>query len=185
MNETLTSIMNRRSTRIFLPEQIKDTEIETIIDTGIYAPSATNQQPWHFTVIQSKDIIDRLSSEFKTLAKNSDVEYLKKFGDNDAFHVFYHAPTVVLVSGNKSNQAAPVDCAAAVENMLIAAESMDIGSCWIGLIAFLLNSEQGEKFIKELGIPEGFKQFHAVAIGYKKNKSANALPRKENTVNYI
>ena len=190
MNETLKSIRNRRSTRGFLPEQLKDIEMQAIMDAGIYAPSATNQQPWHFTVVQNKDMIDRLNVAFKEIAGKSDNEYIRRFADNEKFHVFYNAPTVVLVSGDEKNKYASVDCAAAVENMLIAAESLqaeslEIGSCWIGLIAYLLNSEEGSEFVKELGIPEGFKQIHAVCLGYKKIKVTNAPARKENTVNYI
>lgn len=185
MNETLKSIRNRRSTRSYLSEQIKDEELQAIIDAGIYAPSATNKQPWHFTVVQNKDLIDRLSNGFKELAKNSDNEYVKKYGSNEKFHVFYNSPTVILVSGDENNNYASVDCAAAVENILIAAESLDIGSCWIGFIAYLLNSEEGSEFVKELGIPEGFKQIHAVALGYKKFSASKAPVRKENTVNYI
>lgn len=185
MNETLKNIRNRRSTRAFLPEQLKDEEMQNIIESGIYAPSATNKQPWHFTVIQSKDMIDRLSDAFKIIASKSDNEYIRRFADNERFHVFYKAPTVVLVSGEEKNEYASVDCAAAVENMLIAAESLEIGSCWIGLIAYLLNSEEAREFVKELGIPEGFKQIHAICLGYKKIIITTAPARKENTVNYI
>lgn len=185
MNETLKNIRNRRSTRLYLPEQIKEEELQAIIDAGIYAPSATNKQPWHFTVIQNKDIIDRLSDEFKKIARKSDNEYVKKYGENEKFHVFYSAPTVILVSGDENNSYSAIDCAAAVENMLIAAESLGIGSCWIGFIAYLLNSEEGKKFVKELGIPEGFKQIHSVALGYKKFNLTNAPARRENTVNYV
>jgi nitroreductase len=185
MNETLKNIRNRRSTRAFLPEQLKEMETQAIIDAGIYAPSATNQQPWHFTVIQSKDMIDRLNVAFKEIAAKSDNEYVRRFADNEKFHLFYNAPTVVLVSGDENNKYASVDCAAALENMLIAAESLEIGSCWIGLIAYLLNSEEGKGFVKELGIPQGFKQIHSAALGYKKIKITNAPKRKENTVNYI
>ena len=185
MNETLKNIRNRRSTRAFLPEQLKDMEMQAIIDAGIYAPSANNQQPWHFTVVQSKDILDRLSVAFKEVAGKSENEYIRRFADNEKFHVFYNAPTVVLVSGDKNNSYAAVNCGAAVENMLIAAESLEIGSCWIGLIAVLLNSEEGIEFVKELGLPEGFKQIHAVCLGYKKINITNAPARKENTVNYI
>ena len=185
MNETINYILSRRSTRAFGKDQIKQEELKVIIDAAIYAPSATNKQPWHFTVVQNKDIIDRLSSAFKEHAINSDNEYLNKFGNNQNFHVFYNAPTVVIVSGDENMRSAPVDCAAAVENMLIAAESLSVGSCWIGLITYLLNSEKGEDFIKELQIPKGYKQIHAVALGYKKSRSATAPERKENTVNYI
>ncbi|HEY8891129.1 MAG TPA: nitroreductase family protein [Clostridium sp.] len=185
MNETLKNIRNRRSIRAFLPDQINGAHLTEIIDAGIYAPSATNKQPWHFTVVQRKDIIDRLSDAFKEIAAKSDNEYIRRFADNEKFHVFYNAPTVVLVSGDKSNQSAPVDCATAVENMLIAAESLEIGSCWVGLIAYLLNSEEGAEFVKELEIPEGYRQIHAFCLGYKKIEITNAPARKENTVNYI
>ncbi|MCB2289302.1 nitroreductase [Clostridium sp. CS001] len=185
MNETLKNIRNRRSTRAFLPEQLKEIEIQAIMDAGIYAPSANNQQPWHFTVMQSKDIIDRLNVDFKVVAGKSDNEYIRRLADNENFHVFYNAPTVVLVSGDENNNYASVDCGAAVENMLIAAESLEIGSCWVGFIAYLLNSEEGKELVKELGIPEGFKQIHSIALGYKKINITNAPKRKENTVNYI
>ena len=185
MNETLKNIRNRRSTRAFLPEQLNGAHVTDIIDAGIYAPSANNQQSWHFTILQRKDLIDRLSDAFKIIAAKSDNEYIRRFADNEKFHVFYNAPTVVLVSGDKSNQSASVDCAVAVENMLIAAESLEIGSCWVGLIAYLLNSVEGAEFLKELEIPEGFRQIHAFCLGYKKIDVTNAPARKENTVNYI
>ena len=185
MNETLQVIRNRRSIRAFKPEQIKDEELKEIVEAAIYAPSATNKQPWHFTVIQNKELIDWLNTNFKELAKNSDNDYIKRVGVNEKFHVFYNAPTVILVSGDENNHSAAVDCAAAVENMLLAAEAQDIGGCWIGFIAYLLNSEKGKEYTKELGIPEGYKQFHAVAVGYKKINRTAAPARKENTINYI
>ncbi|MBU5593139.1 nitroreductase family protein [Clostridium sp. MSJ-4] len=185
MNEVLKTIRNRRSTRNFLPEQIKESELNAILEAGIYAPSATNKQPWHFTVVQNKDLIDRLNYSFKEFGKKSDNEYLRKFANNENFHVFYNSPTVILVSGEIDNRYSPIDCAAAVENMLIAGESLGIGSCWIGFIEYLLNSEEGKDFLYELKIPEGFRQIHAVALGYKKNNSTNGPIRRENTITYI
>jgi nitroreductase len=99
--------------------------------------------------------------------------------------VFYNAPTVILLSGDESKPGAIVDCAAAAQNMLVEAESLEIGSCWVGFIAYFLNRAENKEFLKELGIPEGFKQFHSVALGYKKLKPANAPTRRENIVNYI
>jgi nitroreductase len=185
MNETLQVIRNRRSIRAFKVEQIKDEELKEIVEAAIYAPSATNKQPWHFTVIQNKELLNWLNSSFKDLAKKSDNDYIKRVGVNVNFHVFYNAPTVILVSGDENNHYAAVDCAAAVENMLIAAEAQGIGSCWVGFIAYLLNSEKGKEYCKELGIPEGYKQIHAAAIGYKKANRTTAPARKANSVNYI
>lgn len=185
MNETLQTIRNRRSIRAFKSEQIKEEELKEIIDAAIYAPSASNKQPWHFTVVQNKDILDLLNKSFKELARKSDNDYIKRVGDNENFHVFYNAPTVIIVSGDEKNHYAAVDCAAAVENMLLAAEAQDIGGCWIGFIAYVFNSEKGREFSKKLGIPEGYKQIHALALGYKKVNRTIAPARKENSVNYI
>jgi nitroreductase len=185
MNETLKAIKNRRSTRQFAAEQLKDQELNEIIEAGIYAPSATNKQPWHFTVVQNTEILNKLNHDFKELAKKSESDYVRRVGENEKFHVFYNAPTVILISGDKNNNCADVDCAAATENIMIAAESLEIGSCWIGFIAYLLNSEAGSHYVKELGIPEGYRQIHAVALGYKGSNRFTAPARKENTVNYI
>jgi len=185
MNETLKNIRSRRSIRAFQPEQIKEIELQDILEAGIYAPTATNLQPWHFTVVQNKDLLDRLNEGFKKLARISDSEYLKKVGNKESFHVFYNAPTVIVLSADEKSRTASVDCAAAIENMLIAAESLNIGSCWIGFIAYLLNSNEGAEFLKEFGIPAGYKHMHAAAFGYKKENTAEAPARKENIVNYI
>jgi nitroreductase len=60
---------------------------------------------------------------------------------------FYHAPTVIIVSGEEKPLMPRFDCAAATENMLIAAESIDIGSCWVGLVNFLFQTDKGNKFV--------------------------------------
>ena len=67
-NDTLKTIKSRRSTRNFKNEQIKDDELQAILEAGMYAPSA-NQQAWHFTVIQNKDMLARLNREAKGIAK--------------------------------------------------------------------------------------------------------------------
>lgn len=184
MNETLQIIKERRSIRNFKSDQIREEELQAILEAGFFAPSANNQQPWHFTVVQKKDMIDRLSDNFKELARESDNEYMKKRGDNEGFHLFYHAPTVILLSGDEKNPSAAVDCAAAVQNMLLQAESFGLGSCWIGFTAFLLNSEKGKAIIKELSIPDDYRQIHSVALGYK-NINPPAPQRKTGMINYI
>jgi nitroreductase len=186
MNETIKSIMSRRSTRTFLPDQLKDEEVRLIVDAGLYAPSATNRQSWHFSVVQSQDTIERLNDAFREMAKKSDNEYVKRFALSEGFHVFYNAPTVIIVSGDDADKYAQINCAAATENMLIAAESLGIGSCWIGFIAYVLSSDEfGPQFAKELGFPEGYSHMHAISLGYKSRPGADAPRRREHTVTYI
>ncbi|GFZ33162.1 nitroreductase [Clostridium zeae] len=185
MNETINSIKNRRSTRVFLPEQIKEEELQIIIDAGLSAPSAHNQQTWHFAVIQNKEILDQLSNAAKEVGKNVDDAFIQQLANNEKFHAFYNAPTVVIISGDKNGFMPEVDCAAATQNMHIAAESLGLGSCWVGYISYLLGSEKGEDYKKQLGIPATHQPYYATAIGYKKSSRSNAPTKRENTVSYI
>lgn len=186
MNNALKIIKERRTTRKFKLEQIKDEELKEIIDAGLYAPSAHNQQSWNFTVIQNKKVIQELSSSTKEMAKNIPDEMIRKMANNEKFNIFYDAPTVIIVSGKEENMMPEVDCAAATQNMLLAAESLDIGACWNGFVTLLFNNEEGfKKYKNTLQIPEGFKPYYAVALGYKEVRMTKAPTRRENTVQYI
>ncbi len=181
-NETLSTIKNRRSIRNFKNEQIKDDELQAVLDAGIYAPSA-NDQAWHFTVIQNKELLSWLNYEAKESAKK--YKPLKELANNEGFNIFYSAPTVILVSGEEKAIAIESDCAAATENMLLAAESIGLGSCWIGFVLVAFNSPKAKEYLKELGIPDGYKPYASVALGYKNVEAVSAPPRKLNLINYI
>lgn len=185
INQTIKDILNRRSTRTFTPEMIEEGKIEMIIKSGLHAPSAHNQQSWHFTVIYNKDLIDELSIETKKILGTFPDKMLKRISENEKFHVFYHAPVVVIVSGKESALMPSEDCAAATENMLIAAESLGIGSCWVGFVKSLFESEKKESYKEKLSIPEGYKPYYGIAFGNKEDKEVKTPRRKENTVNFI
>jgi nitroreductase len=184
-NETLKTIKKRRSIRGFKPEQIKDEELQAILEAGAYAPSARNQQAWHFTVVQNAELLASLSYEAKEVAKLSDNEYMRQLANNEQLNIFYGAPTVVIVSGNQAATLIEADCAAANQNMLLAAESLGLGSCWNNFSIYVFNGSKGAQFIKQLGIPEGFRPYYSVALGYKKIEAANAPERKPGLVNYV
>lgn len=184
-NKVIETILKRRSTRVFAEKQISDAEIADIIQAGLYAPSAHNYQSWHFTVIQNKDILTKLNTECKVFAQNHPHEQIRKMGSNPKFNIFYNAPTVILVSGDENGVLPLIDCSAATQNMLISAESLDIGSCWVGFAAFAFAGENGDALKAELQIPKDFKPHFAVALGYKKLPDGNAPKRKENNVTYV
>ena len=185
MKEALKVIRERRTTRKFKSEQIKEEELQAIIEAGIYAPSAHNKQSWNFTVIQNAELIEELNIESKEAAKNFPDELIKKMANNDKFNAFYGAPTVIIVSGENNGMMPQVDCAAATENMLIAAEALDIGSCWNGVVSILFNSEKGVEYKSKLNIPDGYTPYYAALFGYKDVKISNAPERRANTVQYI
>lgn len=182
MNTVIENIKKRRSIRKYLPEQIKETELNEIIEAGMYAPSAHNDQSWHFTVIQNKELIDFISAKTKELMANSEVEWIAKMGKNEKLHVFYDAPTVIIVSGRDGAYSPLIDCSAATQNMILAAESLNIGSCWNGLVRFFFGQKEE---ISKLNIPEGYTPFYAVSFGYKQVTPGRALERKKDVVSYI
>ncbi|HMK53185.1 MAG TPA: nitroreductase family protein [Methanobacteriaceae archaeon] len=191
MNSVLESIKNRRSIRKYLPDQIKDEELAVILEAAQYAPSARNDQPWYFTVIQDRVLIEYMNKEAKRSMKESGEEWLFNIGNSERYHVFHHAPTVIVVSGEIGATEPMVDCSAATQNILLAAESLGIGSCWIGLARFFFTDKNfGEKYVaipervEELGIPFGYQPFFAITLGYK-DQDVRAPPRKQNLINYI
>ncbi len=184
-NEILKNIKSRRSVRSFKDEQINEDELQAILEAGMYAPSAMNQQCWNFTVVQNQKLLDEISQNSKDVGKSFDNDHIQKLANNEKFHAFYKAPTVIIISGEEKAFLSEIDCAAATQNILLAAESLGIGSCWINFAMFAFSGEQGETFNKQLGIPTGYTPYCSVALGYKKVETLNALPRKEHIVNYV
>ncbi|MTI79726.1 MAG: nitroreductase family protein [Firmicutes bacterium] len=178
MNDTLIAIKNRRSTRVYTQEMIQEEELNSILESGMYAPSAGNQQPWHFTVIDNQDVLQRMNEATKDSFKKSSNEQFKKIAGSEKFNVFHNAPIAIIISGDKNAMLPRVDCAAATENMLIAAESLNIGSCWVQAAIHLFDGDNSDNWKKQLKIPEGYQPLYAIILGYKGKDDQKAPPRK-------
>ncbi|HMD88541.1 MAG TPA: nitroreductase [Anaerolineaceae bacterium] len=181
-NEVLRTIKSRRSIRSYLSGQISQDELDAILEAGIFAASGINLQPWHFTIIQKKEVIDDISEKtLSVMKKNSDARVVDLASRSD--HLFYHAPTVILVSGKSDAYSALTDCSAAIQNMLVAAESLNIGSTWVGSIShFTTLAEE----VKKLNLPAGYKLFYAVCLGYKNPAvPVSVPPRNRDVFEYI
>ena len=185
VNETLKIIKQRRSIRKFRDEQIKDEELQAILEAGMYAPNAGGQA-WHFTVVQNKELLCRLNLAAKEAARQMGMEDLGKLASSEKYDCMYGAPTLIIVSASEQ---APIpleaDCAAAMENMLIAAESVGLGSCWIFFVTLAFYSPQGPALRKALKLPEGYKPYYAAVFGYKKAAVGRVPDRKPDQVTYI
>lgn len=183
MNEILKVIKGRRSIRNYKPEQISQESLEQIIEAGIYAPTAHNQQPWYFTVIQNPQLLEHINQKTREAMAKADNDWVRKRGSDPNFYVTYKAPTLIIISGRKDAMDWHADCSAAIENMLIAAESLNIGSVWLGLMRFYF--EQKEELAK-LEIPEGYEALYGVALGYKAEENNPEAPKRNfDVVNYI
>lgn len=179
MNETIKSIHERKSVRRFLPDQLKDEDILAIIEAGNQAPSGHNTQPVRFTLIQDNALIDHINDAAKAVMRESDVDWIRKFGSSQRYHLLHKAPTVVIVSVNEKVYSPVADASAAVENMLIAAQSLGIGSVWIGLISAYFQLPEANSALK---IREGFKPLFAVCLGYEDPEKVLAKPSRSGDV---
>ncbi len=183
MNELMDVIKSRRSVRAYKSDPLKREELELIIEAAIYAPSGRNMQPWHFTVIQDREVIGRINAAAKSVLAKSDSEWKRKIGLSPTSDITYGAPALIIVSGRKDVDTSIADCSAAAQNMLLIAESMNIGSVWLGLVRACF-AVPGEA--ERLGIPQGYEPYFGVALGYKKNEEKReAPPRNRDVVNYI
>lgn len=183
--EALANLLERRSVRTFKDDQIKDEELEQILEAGKYAPSAANQQSWHFTVIQNKEVLQKINDVVKSVfAKSGNKNYEERTKSKD-FSAFYHAPTYIIVSADEKAIAPIADSALALGNLFLAAEALDIGSVWIHAVNFLYTTEEGKALFKELGIPDGYVPYGSGAFGYNAGEKPKPAPRREGTVNII
>jgi nitroreductase len=153
-------IMSRRSVRSYKPEQIKDEELNTILECGINAPSAMNSQSWEIRVIQNAEILKKIEGSY------------------------HNAPTLIIIASAADNFFSPVDCGLLGQNILLAAESLDIGTCVLGNFTNFLNSPEGAEVRQSLELSEGYKPLYGISVGYK-NERPEAKPRDKGKIKII
>lgn len=161
------AIHGRRATRRFAPEAVDRSILERLVDAAIFAPSAVNEQPWHFTIVRNRPLLDRISAEAKAhllgaMAGQGVPERLHENIDNPDFHVFYHAPVLILISARRG-QWAVENATLAAENLMLAAHGEGLGSCWIGFAQRWLETAAGMTL---LGIPADVLPVAPIIIGH-------------------
>jgi len=185
VNEILETIRNRRSIQRFKPEQIGERELEAIVESALLAPSAVNAHPWHFLVIQEKRTLDRMAAIMRENMLKSGNEFMVRRASDPSFSPFYGAPTLILISADAKDRFGQFDCAAAAQDIALAAESLGVGSCIMAMTSLLFASQEGVELARSLGVPDGYDHVCAVALGYKDGPAAPAPPRKRDVVNYV
>jgi nitroreductase len=184
-NAVLDNIYHRRSVRNYSDKEVPDEIIKEIIRAGTYAPTAVNKQPWRFVVVKNRHLIeeydDRAKKAFLAAYKDTDnpdlVRYVQHLS-KPTTRLFYGAPVLILVfaSPDVINEH---DCALAAENMMLAAQSLGIGSCWIGLAAGL---GYDAEFLKEVGVSEGHKLIAPLIFGYPTKEKPMAPARNADVI---
>jgi nitroreductase len=184
-NSTITTLINSSSTRAFINQKIDVRTIDLIVKCGIKAPSAMNQQPWHFSVIQNRKIIAKINSE--TVPK-SQQDVSNEKAKPQKSRLFSQAPVVIVISAAKDSQSALFDTALACENMSIAAQSLGLGTCVITAPIPVLNGPKAKEYHQLLQIPDNKKPIAALLLGipdYSPDAITRATSRSSNVVSRI
>lgn len=165
-NETLQHIAQRRTHRAYHAVQIGEDQLDTLMDVALSSPSANNQQPWHFCVVQNQELLNSIHRAAADTALGKAPANRSPRFDNTDFQVFYHAPTVIFLSCPADLPNTLIDCGIAVQSIALAAESMGLGSAILGLPREAFAGKKKEEIERELGFPPGHAFAIAIAIGY-------------------
>jgi nitroreductase len=180
------AISGRRSVREYTPQAVDEKMIRHLINAAVLAPSAVNEQPWSFTVVRDQAVLDRISREAKahmlaTMPADRHSAHFKPILDDPNFHIFYHAPALILISAQAPGPWIVEDCALAAQNLMLAGYAAGLGSCWIGFAESFLNSPGGKKLA---GLPPACVPVAPIIVGHPRAGQAS-VPRKEPDIQWV
>ena len=178
VNPVLSNMMARRSIRKYLDKPVEHEKLEVIVKCGINAPSGMNRQPWIVRVVEDQKLIADVTEVYK----QENAEQVAR--DKDFKNMFRNAPNLICVC-TPANGGGALDAGLLGENMMLAAQSMGLGTCCLGgPVRFLLSNEKCKFFLDRLDIPAEYKLNYILAIGYP-DEQPDAKPRDASKVKYI
>jgi len=166
--DLMEAIYSRRSVRSYTDKQVEKPIVETLLQAAIQAPSALNQQPWAFAVIQDRKLLTQYSTRvkahvLKTLKPQSPLYSHREALANPEYNVFYGAGTLIIVCAKPEGVHAEEDCSLAAQNLMLTAHAMGLGTCPIGFAQPWLNLARTKR---TLGIPPNYTVAFPVIAGY-------------------
>lgn len=163
-NETIQTIMSRRSIRSFTDDSISREDMETIVECARWAPSAMNRQEWCFVVVQDRRAIADLADVVKIALSR------------DSYDMY--RPAAIIIVGHKSDADwGSEDDGCAMQTIFLAAASLGIGSCWINQLQGLCDVPSVREKLTGLGLPSNYSVHGIAALGYAA-ADGKALARK-------
>ena len=183
MNETIKHILERNTCRDFKDTPVKKEHIETLVKTALAAPSARNIQPWHITVVTDKALLGEIDAEGMKILSTSEEKAMFDMLMSRGGKLFYNAPCLILVLSDGSDWGT-LDSGILCQNVVIAAQSLGLGTCIVGLARIPLNGPKKEEYKKRLSIPEGFEFSIGILVG-EINTGKAPHDHDQNKVSYI
>lgn len=187
MNEVLRNIYDRRSVRSYTEESVPEETIREIIKAGFHAPNGHNEQGLRFAVVTDRAELKKCSD----LAKAMSLDYFRKANEehpsetlagmikmlsNPGFDIFYGAPALVLVFASPVCLTPVEDGSLAAENMMLAAMSFGLGSCWIGFAKPLMHDPG---FMKSINVPSDHQLIASLIFGHPRKADMRPATREE------
>lgn len=189
--DTFTCIQTRRSTRTFAEKALEPEKLAAVIEAGRLAPSGGNSRSLHLIVVTNREVLRRLADvareEFAAMEVREGMyrSIANSIGaskrGNYVFH--YDPPAFIVVANKKGYPNAMADSACALENMMLAANALDLGSCWINQLHWLDENPRVNAYLRELGLKEDETVCGALSLGYA--ESLNRTPRQSETGNAV
>lgn len=180
----LKAIYQRRAVRAYSDEPVTRENVELLLGAAIHAPSAVNSQPWAFVVIQEREALTRYAEDGRMLLLNEpptvevagsglpDIDRLRQMASGSDFELFHGAPTLIVIYATSTDGVA--DCFLAAENLMLAAWTIGLGTCPIGLARPLFNRTEVKM---ELNIPLDWFAALPIAVGWPAGETP-ASPRR-------
>lgn len=162
MNELLSNVLTRKSIYQFDSQQISQKELQDILEAGQFVSGAIEEQAleWRFTVIQNQILLQRMKDACRAV-------FSKRSVDAPLLRGIGAAPTMVILSGYGNDIDSVNAINATVGNMMLAANKIDVGCCWIPSVQQVFDQEEGKKLKREMEIPEACIYSSGALFGYK------------------
>lgn len=181
MNQTIDNIISRRSVKKYTNEPVPTELVEEVVKAGMYAPSGMNMQSAKIIAVTNKEMRDRMSRINLEIIMGKNLK--TSSGHSDPF---YGAPVVLVVLAKKDCFTRVYDGSLVMENMMIAAQSLGLGSCWIHRAKETFETEEGKQILAELGITEEYEGIGNCILGYAAPDAPKPQsPRKEDFVVWV
>ncbi len=193
--EALEAIRTRRSTRAYKDKMPDRDLIREVIEAGRTAPSGSNSQATHLLVITDGKVLEDLAGlvqrEFAKMEITEDtyvsLKHSIQASKAGTYVFYYNAPVLIVTANRKGYGNAMADSACVLENMMIAANALNLGSCWINQLHWLDENEAVRSFMEKLGLKEEETITGGLILGYPEGGLPNREPleRKGNPVTWI
>lgn len=192
MNHSIEKIITRHAIRRYTKQQVDSDTLDQILQAGLYAPSAGNNQRTIIVVSQDEQVNEKLGqlsrwAQFKnlnpaTVARTISSEQPSILDDLNLTSGFYGAPTVLTIFSSKNNLYTVEDAAMVAQNIQLAAHFLDIASCYIGRTGEVFTTDYGQNLLQKWNIPEDYLPIGNVLLGYREGPEPSPKPRREGRI---